>query len=423
MEAARAWFRRHAFAVDALVAVAFFALGILSVRIFYDLGNDQLSNFRFATGVACMALLTLPLAVRRRFPPITLAGVVAAVLVSTAFEIPIDPLILTVAFLAIYSVGTYCSPRTANWVRGVSIAIAFGALVWILVFREIDVGGSDAPRLGLGLLTIGSNLFFFIAAWIIGDVARTSRLRAAELEVRNVELQTARDVIAEQAILDERVRIARELHDVVAHHVSVMGVQAGAARRVMAQSPEQAAEVLSGIESSSRQAVAELQRLLGFLRSESTAAPPGSLTAPQPGLSQLGALVAQMNEAGLLVSLETTGTPEPLSAGVELSAFRVIQEALTNALKHGGVGTMVTVTLTYWLDHLELSVVDDGRGRSNGRLDQVLAEPALARGHGLVGMRERVALTGGRFQAARRRGSGFEVTATIPLFESHMSAP
>jgi signal transduction histidine kinase len=422
MEAARTWFRRHASAVDVLVALVVFALGVLSVRVFYDVRADEPDNFRFATGVACMALLTLPLAVRRRYPPVTLVCVTIAALAYTIFGVTEGALTSTVAFLAIYSVGAYCQPRAANWVRALCIAVIFGDLLWILFFRQIDFGTSDASALGAGLLLVGSNLFFFIAAWVIGDVARTSRLRAAELGVRNIELQTAHDVINEQAVLDERVRIARELHDVVAHHVSVMGVQAGAARRVMTRSPEQAAEVLSGIEASSRQAVAELHRLLGFLRSETAEGPTGGLDAPQPSLTQLDALVAQMNDAGLVVTVAIEGTPETLPASVDLSAYRVTQEALTNALKHGGVGTMVAVTLRYAADHVDLTVVDDGRGRSNGRVGNPLADPTVLTGHGLVGMRERVALTGGTFHASRRRGSGFEVSATLPFASPYLSA-
>jgi signal transduction histidine kinase len=423
MEVARTWFRRHVATVDLILAVLVFALGILSVRIYHDLGAGQPTGFRFATGVACMALLTLPLAVRRRYPPLTLVSVTLAVLAYTVFGVTEGALTATVAFVAIYSVGAYCEPRVANWVRGVCIAVLFGDLLWILLFRQIDLGTSKASVLGAGLLSVGSNLFFFVAAWAIGDVARMSRLRSAELGVRNIELQTAHDVINEQAVLDERVRIARELHDVVAHHVSVMGVQAGAARRVMRRSPDQAAEVLSGIEASSRQAVAELHRLLGFLRRGATDAPVGGLVAPQPSLSQLDALVTQMNDAGLVVTLAIDGTPQPLPASVDLSAYRVTQEALTNALKHAGVGTLVAVALTYAPDHVDLSVIDDGRGRSNGRVESPRSDPPVSAGHGLVGMRERVALTGGTFHAERRAGSGFEVGASFPFTPAFRSTP
>ncbi|MDP9075153.1 MAG: histidine kinase dimerization/phosphoacceptor domain-containing protein, partial [Actinomycetota bacterium] len=268
ISAVRRLMRRHGLAVDTIVAIAIFALGVLSVRIFFDLGTANPHNFRFATGVAVMAVLTLPLALRRRWPPVSLVCVTVAILGYTVFGISEQGIIPTAAFIAIYSVGAYCQPRVANLVRAACITVMFGDLMWTLLFRQLDLGHSEASELGAGLLSVGSNLFFFIAAWVIGDVARTASLRAREVAARNAELQLAQQVIAEQAVLDERVRIAREVHDVVAHHVSVMGVQAGAARRVMGRSPERAAEVLSGIESSSRQAVAELQRLLGFLRSE-----------------------------------------------------------------------------------------------------------------------------------------------------------
>jgi signal transduction histidine kinase len=412
MAAARAWFRRHALAVDCIIAVAFFALGMLSVRINYDVAATRPHNFRFATSVALTALLTLPIALRRRVPPIPLICVTLAIVGYTVWGVT-EEVQATAAFVAIYSVGAYCAPRVANWVRGLCIAVMFSDLMWILLFRQMDLNHSKASVLGAGLLSVGSSLFFFIAAWVIGDVARISRMRAAALAERNAELQTAQAMVAEQAVLDERVHIAREVHDVVAHHVSVMGVQAGAARRVMARSPDQAAEVLSGIEASSRQAVDELHRLLGFLRSETDDA--SDDTAPQPTLSRLDALISQVNEAGLRATADIEGTPRPLPASLDLSAYRVAQEAMTNALKHGGAGTVVGVTVRYTPDSLELSVVDNGRGRSNARTDQPPLEPVPAAGHGLVGMRERVALHGGRFDAGPQRGSGFAVHATFPL--------
>jgi signal transduction histidine kinase len=406
--------RRHPVAADGLAAAVVFALGLLSVRTAYDVTVATPHRFRFAAGVACMAVLCIPLSVRRRLPPVTLACVTASVVGGTVFGVSDEGIVATVAFIAIYSVGAYCRPRVANWARGVCIGVLFGDLLWVLLFRQLDLGHSKASVVGSGLLSVGSNLFFFVAAWAIGDVARTARERAAQLAERNAEVQAAHEVIAQQAVLDERVRIAREVHDVVAHHVSVMGVQAGAARRVMARSPEQAAEVLSGIEASSRQAVVELQRLLGFLRSDG-AVPEAGVAPPQPGLWALDAMVAQLHEAGLGVTVERRGDERPLPASVDLSAYRVVQEGLTNALKHGGAGTRATVRLTYAPDGLRLEIVDDGRGRSNGRGERPIADPPAAPGHGLVGMRERVALHGGRFTAARGRGSGFEVTADFPL--------
>jgi signal transduction histidine kinase len=399
-------------AVDSLIAVAFFGLGLLSARIYHDIGTTAPHNFRFAIAVEFTALLTLPLAVRRLFPPVTLICVTIAVTGYTVWGVS-EEVVASAGFVAIYSVGAYSRPRVANWVRGVCIGVMLGDLMWILLFRQINVDHSKASILGAGLLSVGDNLFFFATAWVIGDVARIARLRGVALAERNAELQTAHQMIAEQAVLDERVRIAREVHDVVAHHVSVMGVQAGAARKVMDRSPAQAAEALSSIEASSRQAVAELHRLLGFLRTGTE--DPGDATAPQPTLARLDGLIAQVSEAGLQASAEVEGTPRPLPASVDVSAYRIAQEALTNALKHAGAGTIVKVTVSYTPDSLEVFVVDDGRGRSNGRTGDVPLRAIPVGGHGLVGMRERVALHGGHLEAEPRPGSGFAVHATFPL--------
>lgn len=419
MRVSRTWWRDRTLVVDAITAAFVFALGVLSVRIYFDVGTAQPHNFRFATGVGFMGMLTLPLVFRRLIPPVTLVCVASAVVGYTVFGITEQAIVATVAFVAIYSVGAYCPPRTANWARAGCIAVMAASLVWTLLFRQIDIGTSKASIVGAGILSVGSSLFFFVAAWVIGDVARGARLRAIEVAERNRELQIAHQVIAEQAVLDERVRIARELHDVVAHHVSVMGVQAGAARRVMARSPAQAAEVLSGIERESRQAVVELQRLLGFLRSEpGTDRPDTGVAPPQPSLADLDAMVTQLNEAGLLVTVERRGAQGGLPPSVDLSSYRIVQEALTNALKHGGAGTIATVTLTYGPESLRLDISDDGRGRFNSGNDRPSTASSVrvvTAGHGLVGMRERVALHGGLFTAERGRGSGFLVSATLPL--------
>jgi signal transduction histidine kinase len=412
MGALRTWARGHVLLVDSLIALAFFALGLLSVRIYYDIGTASPHNFRFATAVGFTALLTLPLAVRRRVPPLPVICVTIAVTGYTVWGVS-EEVVASAAFVAIYSAGAYSPPRVANWVRGICIGIMSADLAWILLFRQIDINHSKASIVGAALLSIGNNVFFFATAWVIGDVARISRLRAVALAERHAELQTAHEMIAEQAVLDERVRIAREVHDVVAHHVSVMGVQAGAARRVMAKSPDQAAEALSSIEASSRQAVAELHRLLGFLRSGSDDA--SDDTAPQPTLARLDGLIAQVNEAGLQATAEIEGALRPLPASVDVSAYRISQEALTNALKHGGAGTIVTVTVRYAPNSLEVFVVDDGRGRSNGRTGEAPIRAIPSGGHGLVGMRERVALHGGHLEAGPRPGSGFAVHATFPL--------
>jgi signal transduction histidine kinase len=206
-------------------------------------------------------------------------------------------------------------------------------------------------------------------------------------------------------VADERARIARELHDVVAHNVSVMVVQAGAARRTIERDPDRAREALTSVEATGRQALDEMRRLLGVLRTEDEAT---ELRAPQPSVSHLDELVAHVREAGLPVDLVVEGEPRPLMSGVDMSAFRIVQEALTNSLKHAGPAH-ARVRLRYGEHDLCLEVVDDGRGLAAD------APASNGGGHGLVGMRERVALFGGELQAGPRTGGGYVVSARIPL--------
>jgi signal transduction histidine kinase len=240
------------------------------------------------------------------------------------------------------------------------------------------------------------NLFLFAVVWTLGRTVRSRQRRAdvAELTAREREEQ------ARTAVRDERARIARELHDVVAHCVSVMVLHAGAARRVLRDDPQRVAEPLLLVEETGRQALAEMQRLLGILRENGARA---ALT-PQPGLDDLPALAEQVRRSGLPVELRVEGAPRPLPAGVGLAAYRIVQEALTNALKHAGPAT-TSVRIAYRPHEIELEVVDDGRGGG----------PGSGTGHGLVGMRERAALYGGEIEAAPLEKRGFRVRARLPL--------
>jgi signal transduction histidine kinase len=212
-----------------------------------------------------------------------------------------------------------------------------------------------------------------------------------------------RDVAAREAVVEERARIARELHDVIAHNVSMMVLQAGAERRVLNGSAGSTREVLQTIEQVGRSALTEMRRLLGMLRSDAAES-----LRPQPGLEDLPALAAQVREAGLPVELRIEGEPRSLPAGIELSAFRIVQEALTNTIKHAGQAR-AQVSVRYGADMLELEIVDDGRGA-----DRDTAEGAVGKGHGLVGMRERVALYGGRLAVGGHPAGGFAVRARLP---------
>jgi signal transduction histidine kinase len=230
---------------------------------------------------------------------------------------------------------------------------------------------------------------------------RRRRQRIADLEDRAAALERERGLEADRAVGLERARIARELHDIVAHALSIMVVQSGAARRVLATQPALATEALVNVEATGREALVEMRRLLGVLRSE------GDTTqlAPQPSLHRLDELVASSE---LLVSLSVEGDPQPISPAVELSAYRIVQEALTNVRKHAGPAT-TEVHVQYRPDVIVLAVLDDGRGAS-----AALHAAAATTGHGLMGMRERVSLCGGQLRVGPRPGGGWSVHAELP---------
>jgi signal transduction histidine kinase len=237
---------------------------------------------------------------------------------------------------------------------------------------------------------------WFAVAWIVGRLVRTWQHRAEQLEHLTTELVAERDARAEAAVEAERMRIAHELHDVVAHNVSVMTIQATAASRILASDPNAAREALASVERTGRETVDEMRILLGVLRERGAAEP----FAPQPGLDELDALAERVGSAGLPVEIVREGRPRPLGAGLDLAAYRIVQEALTNALKHAG-GEHARVTVRYTDTALELEVLDDGVG--NGA------------GGGLVGMKERAAMYGGQVEMGRRREGGWELRARLPV--------
>jgi signal transduction histidine kinase len=239
-------------------------------------------------------------------------------------------------------------------------------------------------------------------AWFFGVALGTRTAQARELRAR-VERERSRvESAAEEAAVEERTRITRELHDVVAHSVSVMVVQASGVRRLLQPEQEREREALLSVEQIGREALAEMRRMLGVMRSGEEQPP--SL-APQPGLKSLGHLIAQIEEAGLPVTLHVEGERAALPPGVDLSAYRIVQEGLTNALKHAR-GAHADVTVRYGAERLELEIADDGPGSANGDAME---------GHGLVGMRERVALYGGTLEAGPREGGGFVLRAQLPV--------
>jgi signal transduction histidine kinase len=352
-----------------------------------------------------------PLAWRRRYPEVVAVVVSVAFFLTPTLRVP-EVLFSNIAlFIAIYSVGAWSRHRRAATVTRVLIIV--GMFVWIGVQLALTVDDPDTlpgfSRSGVfsafasyALINVLTNLLYFGGAYYFGSTAYRSARERAELEARTAELARERELSAEQAVALDRVRIARELHDVVAHHVSVMGVQAGAARRVIQTDPAQASESLSTIESSARSAVDELHRLLTTLReSDSDVASTSSSTR---GIDQLPDLVEESTAAGTPATLQFVGEPHPVSSLVGFTVYRVTQEALTNVRKHAGAQATVDVRLRYLEGGVELEVVDTGQGtglRTAGA------------GHGHVGMRERVAAVGGELEVGPRSRGGYRVRARI----------
>jgi signal transduction histidine kinase len=337
-----------------------------------------------------LALLhTLPLAARRRFPGAVLAASVASGLAVAALGLPPEILVMVI-LVAVYSVAAYGD----RWVSLAGLAAAELGSAAV----QLTPGRFNAP-------TVVTNALVIAAAWLLGHFVGVRRAYTARLE-RTAELERARAELARRAVVEERLRLARELHDVVAHAISVIAVQSGVGAHVANTQPEEAAKALAAIEVTSRAALIELRRLLGVLRQEGE--PEGSL-APVPGLADLDALLAEVAKAGLAVRLRVEGTPSPLPAGVDLSAYRIVQEALTNVVKHAGPARAQVVV--GYRDHaVTVEVTDDGRGVVAPTGDG----PARV-GHGLIGMRERVQVFGGDLEAGPRPGGGFRVAARLPL--------
>jgi len=342
-------------------------------------------------GVALALASSVPLVWRRRFPTEVL-GVVG--IASVALEVLRYPGAGgTPVMVALYTVAALSDRRRSLQ----ALAFTSGAILVVLAAHWSD----------LTVIDVVANYIVFGTGWILGDNVHTRRKYVAELEDKAVRLEAERGAQASRAVVEERSRIARELHDVVAHSLSVMTVQAGAARRLLDRSgaDPQVREAIATVEATGREALTELRRAVGVLREEGESVG----LSPQPGVADLPSLVARAQEAGLSVELTMEGEPRPLPSGVDLSAYRIAQEALTNAFKHAGPAHAV-VRVCYGTDVLEVQVVDDGRGAAAN-----LTPTAAGGGHGLVGMRERVALFGGELRAGPRAGGGYEVKARLPL--------
>jgi signal transduction histidine kinase len=379
----RRLFERHLFDVIIVVAIA---ITLFEVWLSTDVEGSP-------AGLTLFTLLWgLPLLIARRRAPVPAAVAVLVLMCAQAViwtqSVP-------------YSFGTFLTVMLATGVLGAHVRTRRGLLAGaaLVVGAIVLVVTLDESGHWTNLLTTIPAAGF---AWLVGYVYRANTARTTELRERAERLERERETEARAAVAEERARIAREMHDVVAHSLSVMVVQAEAAEAMLDVDPERARRPLSSVQDTGRSALGELRRMLGVLRErDETGAP----LAPQPGLDGLDELVESVRQAGLLVSVRIDGEPRPLPSGVDLSAYRIVQEGLTNALKHAGPAR-ADVLVRYGDRELELRVSDDGRGHdpsSNGG------------GHGLVGMRERVALYGGEIEAGPRPGGGYRLRVRLPL--------
>jgi signal transduction histidine kinase len=368
-------------AVDAAIAL-FFTLALqLEIWIWWVPEDQGPKAFAAPMGL----LLTLPLLWRRRLPLASLVASMAVLLVWTLVAAPegsLWPLLTTLVL--VFSVALYASPRHA--------AAGLGVAAAALAVEVASTTNSFGDYAFVGA--------FFVGSWLAGRAVRARQQRADELFDRTVRMEVEREEKAREAAMNERGRIARDLHDIISHNVSVMVVQAGAGEQMLQSDPNQTRESLRAIQETGRQARLELRRLLGLMRSGD-----GPALAPQPGLAELETLCEQLRESGLQVDLDVRVERGLLSPGLDLSAYRIIQEALTNALKHGGPGG-AQVYVRHEGDALELEVLNDGR-----------AAPAddETGGFGLIGISERVALYGGTFEHGRSNGGGYRLRARLPL--------
>jgi signal transduction histidine kinase len=391
MSVVYAWLRRHPVLVDSTLAFAVLLTGL----------PDAIAAHHWHQAPLVL-LMTVPVAIRRRRPAVAflVGGIATAALVLTHGG-P-TPAIMAMAVL-LYTLAAY-RPRRESvagllaCLAGAAVAVTF----WVGWPTDPGQDGSFAAMIVFGLTAL--------IAWVLGDSMHYRRAYYLALEDRAARLERDRDAQAQIAVAAERARIARELHDVVAHNVSVMVVQADGAGYALDPDPERARQALAAISATGRQALAEMRHLLGVLRSGDEQTD----LAPVPGIDELRDLLEQTRAAGRTVLFTLEGAVRTLPEGVGLAAYRVVQEALTNVRKHGGIGASVCVALSYAEQELGVQVTDDGHGR---------AAAYDGAGLGLTGMRERVGMYGGTVDAGPRPAGGYRVSVTLPLPPSLSPAP
>lgn len=331
----------------------------------------------------------LPLALRRVYPTAVLSVVSAAWMIDRFVDYPSTLAVFSLLF-AFHAVGSELPRRRSLLVGWSWIAVLVGFTLIGYFYADVNLGSALVMAV------------FTTFPFLLGREIHERRLLQEKLEIRADHLEKEREVKAADAVRSERQRIARELHDVVAHQMTVATVQTAAARKLLRSDPRRAEESLAAAEQAGHEGLTEMRRLLGVLRTDD-----GAERAPQPGLERLPELIEQLQEAGIPIEIRIDGSPQPLPAGVDLNAYRIIQESLTNTLRHAGPSATAAVSLRYEPDALSIEVTDTGRG--------VTAVGTEGAGHGIIGMRERVALLDGTLTAGPQRGGGFRVEAVLPL--------
>jgi signal transduction histidine kinase len=390
-----AWLRRHPKVLDGGLAAVLAFLGTVSSAVMVFRAGSPVVGFGRLAGIPLAAAIAVPVVFRRSHP----VGAFAAAIVIGALQVllGVRPAASDLAIvILLYTLAAYTPRRTS--ITGLVICL-IGSAAAVVRWMPSGLSLLDAVASG-SILLAGPSLI----AWVFGDSMRYRRAYYTSLEDRAARLEAERDAQAQVAAAAERARIARELHDVIAHNVSVMVVQADGASYALGSDPDRARQALAAISATGRQALTEMRRMLGVLRRDEDGSEPER--APLPGIGQLGELLEQTRATGLAVSFTVEGVPQPLPDGAALAAYRIVQESLTNTRKHGGPRAAAQVTLRYLEDALLLRITDDGHGG---------AAASDGAGHGLTGMRERVAIYGGWVQAGPRPSGGYQVTARLPL--------
>ncbi|MGI5377233.1 sensor histidine kinase [Streptomyces sp. CA-251387] len=396
--------RRHPTWVDSFWAVFLLGISAVTVAVEQEGGQEARGTGSEAVIVPVLLLLSLVIALRRRMPEKMLLLAIGVGVAQLVLDVATTP--ANFAFLVIiYTVAA----TGARWASRLALSVGLCAAP----LAQLRWPERDSSVLGYVALVIFTTVPFALA-WVLGDSIRTRRAYYEQLEERATRLEKEREAQAKVAVAAERARIARELHDVVAHNVSVMVVQADGAAYVLDSAPDQAKKALETISSTGRQALAEMRRLLGVLRTGEHQE--SGEYVPQPDVEQIDDLIQQCRNSGLPVDFKVEGTPRPLPSGVELTAYRIVQEALTNTRKHGGPNAGASVRLVYFDDGLGLLVEDDGKGAPHELYEDGGAD---GKGHGLIGMRERVGMVGGTLDAGPRPGGGFRISALLPLKPAH----